>query len=60
MDNEDASYFWDRCYSCGHRLRFEATGCPQCGIHFKDSSHEPEVFPELCTCNRCVEARKEK
>jgi hypothetical protein len=25
---------YDRCDECGHRLRFESDGCPQCGASF--------------------------
>lgn len=34
MKDDDGSYLWERCYECGHRLRFPSDGCPQCGIHF--------------------------
>jgi hypothetical protein len=57
MSNEDdGSYLWERCYACGHRLRFSSDGCPQCGIHF-DGRADPEPWPELCDCERCEKAR---
>ena len=54
--DDDGSYLWQRCYACGHRLRFLSDGCPQCGIHFTDGD-DPPNWPELCDCQRCVEAR---
>lgn len=50
---------WARCYDCGHRLRFEASGCPQCGEHF-DGRAEPDVFPDSCDCERCERAREKE
>lgn len=53
---DDGSYLWERCYSCGHRLRFASTGCPQCGKTF-DGRTDPKKWPESCDCPRCVDAR---
>ncbi len=50
--SDDGSYLWERCYGCGHRLRFDSDGCPQCGIHF-DGRDDPKVWPEHCDCPRC-------
>jgi len=55
-DKDDGSYLWDRCYGCGHILRFSSDGCPQCGIHF-DGRDEPEKWPKRCDCDRCVRER---
>lgn len=58
MKHEDeGSFLWQRCYACGHRLRFASDGCPQCGIHFADGD-DPPNWPELCECDRCIQARK--
>lgn len=54
---DDGSYMWERCYSCGHRLRFSADGCPKCGIHF-DGRADPEPWPDVCECPRCCTARE--
>lgn len=54
--DDDGSYLWERCYDCGHRLRFASDGCPQCGIHF-DGRKTPKKFPEHCECERCTAAR---
>ncbi len=53
--------FWLRlrCYACGHRLRFEASGCPQCGETF-DGREDPAEFPEACECKRCADERPRK
>jgi len=56
-EHDDASYLWERCYACGHRLRFASTGCPQCGVTF-DGREDPEIWPEQCGCPRCTEARR--
>ena len=42
----------NRCYLCGHWLRFDATGCPQCGEEF-DGRDAPKRFPRICQCPRC-------
>lgn len=52
---DDGVWLRERCYSCGHRLRFEASACPQCGEEF--DGREIEVFPDACDCRRCAEAR---
>lgn len=40
--------------SVGHRLRFESTGCPQCGEEF----HGLDVkIQNVCACDRCETAR---
>ena len=57
--SDDGSYLWERCYSCGHRLRFDSDGCPQCGIHF-DGRADPEPWPDNCDCPRCTTARVEQ
>lgn len=56
--NEKGSWLWERCYSCGHRLRFASNGCPQCGEMF-DGRDEPETWLENCSCPRCLQARFE-
>jgi len=56
---DDGSYLWERCYDCGHRLRFASDGCPQCGIHF-DGRKDPKKWPERCDCERCTDARSKK
>ena len=53
---ERGSWLWSRCYKCGHRLRFDSTGCPQCGEDF-DGRNAPKKWPEHCECERCVESR---
>jgi len=50
--DDDASYLWDRCYRCGHWLRFASTGCPQCGVTF-DGRADPKRWPNKCDCERC-------
>lgn len=52
----DGSWLWQRCYACGHRLRFASTGCPQCGENF-DGRTMPKRWPEHCDCERCEDAR---
>lgn len=32
--DERGSWMRSQCYACGHTLRFESTGCPQCGEAF--------------------------
>lgn len=54
--NDDNAYLWDRCYACGHRLRFASTACPQCGEEF-NGRDDPKTWPERCGCVRCAEAR---
>lgn len=54
---DDGVYLWSRCYVCGHRLRFAASNCPQCRESF-DGRPDPSVYPELCGCQGCVEARE--
>ena len=46
-----------RCYMCGHELRFDSTGCPQCGEEF-DGRKLPRGFkwPKTCECSRCTAA----
>jgi len=40
-------------------------GCPECfddphcGVHFNDGD-DPENWPEICECERCVTARREE
>ncbi len=58
-DNDDGCYLWDRCYACGHRLRFSSSGCPQCGTTF-DGREDPKTWPEDCNCARCIAARKKR
>jgi hypothetical protein len=53
---ERGCWLWERCYQCGHRLRFASTACPQCGEEF-DGRNAPKVFPERCDCERCEGAR---
>lgn len=53
---DDGCYLWERCYKCGHRLRFSSSACPQCGITF-DGRDDPKKWPERCECERCSEAR---
>lgn len=55
-EQERGSWLWERCYVCGHRLRFASTACPQCGHEF-DGRDAPDRFPELCECERCADAR---
>lgn len=52
MDQEDDGWLRDRCYSCGHRLAFAASACPQCGEEF-DGRENPKKWPEKCSCARC-------
>lgn len=53
---ERGSWLWSRCYACGHRLRFDSTGCPQCGEDF-DGRNNPRKWPEKCDCERCTAPR---
>jgi hypothetical protein len=55
--NERGCWLRDRCYKCGHRLRFASTGCPQCGEEFH--GRDIKRFPESCECDRCEMARAE-
>ncbi len=54
-DDDDDGGCWlrDRCYACGHTLRFSASGCPQCGETF-DGRDDPKRWPKKCTCARCT------
>ncbi len=55
LKSERGSWLRGQCYACGHRLRFDSTGCPQCGEDF----HGLKVkVRDVCECDRCVEARK--
>jgi len=54
--SDDGCYLWERCYLCGHRLRFASSGCPQCGEEF-DGREDPKEWPEHCDCERCEAAR---
>ncbi len=52
---EKGAWLRGRCYHCGHRLRFDANACPQCGTFF-DGRKEPKRYPQRCACERCVSA----
>jgi hypothetical protein len=60
VTNRKAKGAWlrARCYACGHRLRFDANGCPSCGEMF-DGRPAPRPWPDRCECDRCQAARKE-
>jgi hypothetical protein len=45
-----------RCTTCGHRLAFDASSCPQCNARF-DGQPDPKVWPETCVCARCTAGR---
>lgn len=49
-------YLWERCYYCGHRLRFPSTHCPQCTKEFK-RGFRIWFWPDKCECERCISAR---
>lgn len=52
--NERGGWLRGQCYACGHRLRFDSTGCPQCGEEF----HGNEVaINDVCECPRCSNVR---
>ncbi len=53
-------YLWERCFKCGHRLRFASDGCPQCGADLSARKDPPKRWPEKCECQRCSEARARK
>ena len=53
---ERGCWLRERCYLCGHILRFDATGCPQCGEEF-DGRDDPTVWPDVCDCPRCEAAK---
>jgi len=55
---ESGCWMYDRCDECGHRLRFESDGCPQCGASFGAPWKRTLPEPDKCYCARCVEARK--
>ncbi len=52
---EDGCWLSERCASCGHRFAYPADHCPRCGV--KVGPNEPDVYPELCECPRCIVAR---
>lgn len=52
---EDGCWLSERCATCGHRFAHAADHCPQCGV--KVGPNEPDVYPELCECRRCIVAR---
>lgn len=54
---DDLCWMMDRCHACGHRLRFEATGCPQCLAKAVAPWNEPKEMPDTCKCDRCAIAR---
>lgn len=50
LKSERGSWLRGQCYACGHRLRFDSTGCPQCGEEF----HGLKVkVRDVCQCDRC-------
>ena len=53
--DEQGSWMLKQCYVCGHRLRFESNGCPQCGAMFDGRDHE---IHDTCDCPRCERARR--
>ena len=53
--SERGSWLRSQCYACGHRLRFDSTGCPQCGEEFHGRA--VKRYPEKCECDRCTMAR---
>jgi hypothetical protein len=58
VDAEDSGlWLYDRCDQCGHRLRFEASGCPQCSAQFGAPWKRAQI-PDVCECERCREARE--
>lgn len=57
-EGDEGFSVWQRCYGCGHRLAYAATGCPQCGLSFDDRA-EPAEWPDRCSCGRCEKARRE-
>lgn len=52
---EKGAWLWQRCYACGHTLRFASNGCPQCGEEF-DGRNPPKRWPKKCECERCKPA----
>ena len=48
---DENTYMMSRCQDCGHWLRFPASHCPQCGV--VASEYEPDIWPEICDCERC-------
>lgn len=55
---ERGCWLRSRCYACGHTLRFQSTGCPQCGENF-DGRKNPKRWPRVCDCARCRPAAAE-
>lgn len=53
--NERGCWLRDRCYKCGHRLRFASTACPQCGEEFH--GRDIKRYPDRCECERCDTSR---
>lgn len=53
---EKGAWLRARCYVCGHILRFDANGCPQCGEMF-DGRKDPKRWSTACECERCSTAR---
>ncbi len=52
---DDGCWISDRCAACGHRFAHPSDGCAQCGMSV--GANEPDVYPELCECPRCIVAR---
>lgn len=58
--NEKGSWLRGRCYACGHTLRFDSNGCPQCGEEFDGRKLLRRFkWPETCECSRCTSKRAE-
>jgi hypothetical protein len=51
----DHEWFSERCADCGHRFAYPSNYCPRCNE--KVGPTEPDVYPELCECPRCIVAR---
>lgn len=55
---DDMTWMHDeRCSACGHRLRFSASHCPQCRAPGVPDWKLPKELPDICECERCVDAR---
>lgn len=57
---ENTTWIGGRCGECGHRFRFKASACPQCGASMFAPWNEPEAYPDTCDCDRCAKARGEE
>lgn len=51
----DHEWISERCADCGHRFAYPSNFCARCST--KVGPTQPDVYPELCECPRCIVAR---